>query len=936
MKRILKAIFTVGIISFNAGCSAKTTINFNNEKQFLKDWTMQSSTQVLQGGEVLSSQEYVDNNWIKAEVPTSVLGALVKAGVYPDPHYDLNDLKIPDASDDLNKRLGLSKYSHLEGVSNPFKDPYWFRIGFTVPEEKKGKRVWLNFDGINYRADVWLNGKQVANASEMAGMFQRFKYDVTQFVNYEKDNILAVKIHQVDNVGNPNPGYVFEPFGIHRGHGVEIFRDVTLKFMAGWDCSPVVRDRNMGMYQDVFLTYTGDIKIENPYIITDLQLPDTSVANITVSAELKNAGKKVQKGVLKGSIDLLKEIDFYTHKKQMEGNLKTVTFQKEVEIPAGETVLITFTPEEFKQLNIKNPYLWWPNGYGKQYLHNLNLQFEIDDKVSDVQNTMFGIRKITSTLKEIDGEFGRIFWVNGKRIFSRGGFLQPDMMLDMNKKRMYDEARLLAESGVNMIASEDMPSPPEHVMETYDKYGLLVWEVFYQCWISYPGTESFANPVDTKLALQSSYDIVKRYRNHASLVLWCQMIETIVREELYIPTRDYIKANDPTRPYIATSSYEWDVDKLTPYIKADFPTGMTDAGKPDYTWYPHPYYYEMILKVKQQMFRNELGVPAVSTLASMKKYIYNLGEGKKDSIYPLDKTWAYHDAWSLTPEGEEYAYKPYDMAIRNQFGQPESAEEYIRWAQYINAGSYRAMFEAANHRMWDITSGVMLWKLNATWPQVLWQIYDWFLNPNAGYYYTKKALEPIHIQMNEHNNMVSVINTRHQAQPNLTAEISVYDFDLNIKWQKQQKFTVNEDCYKELFTVQQPQDITPVYFARLILKNQKGNIVSENFYWLSKDGKNDFSAITKMPKVDLKLNETISYHDDEVTMAVKVKNTSNKLAFMHRLMITKGDGGDEIWPTFWSDNFLTLFPGEEKIVTASFAKQDLEGKNPVLVLDKNQ
>ena len=930
-------LFILGLTALtviNISCTKTSAAGgFSNEKQLLTDWRMQSSTQILQTGNVLS-QSFTDTAWVKAQVPTSVLGALVKAGIYPDPHFDLNDLQIPDASDDLSKRLDLNKFSHLKGVPNPFKDPYWFRTTFTVPQENNGKRVWLNFDGINYRADVWINGKQIADSAQMAGMFLRFKYDVTPYINYDKENVVAVKIHQVDNVGNPDPGYMFEPFGPGRGQGKEIFKDVTLKFMAGWDCAPVVRDRNMGMYQDVYLTYTGYVKIENPYIVTDLQLPDTTVANITVSAELKNVGNAVQKGVLKGKIDLLKEIDFYTHKKQMPGSMKTVTFEKEVEIPAGQTVTVTFTPQDFAQLNIKNPYLWWPNGYGMQHLHNLNLTFETDGKVSDTQNTMFGIRKITSELKELDGEHGRIFLVNGKRIFSRGGFIQPDMMLDMNKKRMYDEARLLAESGVNMIANEDMPSPPEHVMETYDKYGLLMWEVFFQCWTSYPGTESFNNPTDTELALRNMYDVVKRYRNHASLVLWCMQVETIVREELYMPLRQYIKENDPTRPFIATSSHGWDIDKYTPYIKPDLPTGMTDENAPDYTWYPHPYYYEKVLEVKDQMFRNELGVPAVSTLGSMKKYIFNLGKGEKNAIYPLDKTWAYHDAWdTIISPPQNYAFRPYDRAIRSQFGQPNSAEEYIRWAQYINAGSYRVMFEAANHRMWDITTGVMLWKLNATWPQVLWQIYDWFLNPNAGYFYAKKALEPVHIQMNEHNRMVSVINTVHKPQQ-LTADVKVYDFDLKVKWQKEEKVNIEESRYKELFKVPQPDGISPVYFVRLQLKNEQGKVVSDNFYWLSADGKNDFRALTKLPKVDLQLSESTSHKDDEVIMTVKVKNASDKLAFMHRLMITKGDGGDEVLPTFWSDNFLTLFPGEERTVTATFAKEDLDGKKAVLVVDK--
>ena len=930
MKPILSTIFAlVAVVTMPAHAT--------DGKQLLTHWRLKSSTQVTPLGNVLSLPTYQTHDWYQATVPTSVLGALVKAGVYPDPHFDLNDLKIPDASDNLNKRLGLSKYSYIKGVPNPFKDPYWFRTTFLVPAHQKGRRTWLNFDGINYRADVWVNGKQVADHKNMAGMFLRFKYDITPFVVVGKENAVAVKIYQVDNVGTPSPGYLFQPFGQARGQGQEIFRDVTLKFMAGWDCSPVVRDRNMGIYQNVYLTYTDDVKIEHPYIVTDLQLPDTTNAYLTVSAELRNAGTAVRRGVLRGTIDLEKEIDFCTYKKQMPGTMPTVVFERAVEIPAGQTITVAFTPKDYAQLHIRNPHLWWPNGYGMQYLHKLKLTFEMNGKVSDEQTTTFGIRKITSTLKERDGEHGRIFWVNGKRIFSRGGFIQPDMLLDMNRKRMYDEARLLALAGVNMIANEDMPSPPEEVMETYDKYGLLMWEVFFQCWTSYPGTETFKNPTDTKLALRNMYDVVKRYRNHPSLVLWCMQIETIIREELYVPLREYIRQNDPTRPVIATSSHGWDVDKETPYIKPDLPTGMTDENAPDYTWYPHPYYYNKVLEVKDQMFRNEMGVPAVSTLASMKKYIYRLGKGEKTAYYPLDSVWAYHDAWdSICCPPESYAYKPYDEAIRREFGQPQSAEDYIRWAQYINAGSYRAMYEAANHRMWDITTGVMLWKLNATWPQVLWQIYDWFLNPNAGYFYAKKALEPLHIQMNEHNRMVAVINTMHRSHEKLTADVRLYDFNMNIVWQQQQPLSIGEDRYKELFTLPQPKEITPVYYARLLLKDGNGKVISENFYWLSADGKNDFRAITQMPKVDLQLTSTTTTKDNDIVMRIKVKNSTNRLAFMHRLMITKGDSEDEVLPTFWTDNFLTIFPGEEREVMATFARQDLEGATPVLKLDRNQ
>jgi beta-galactosidase/beta-glucuronidase len=932
MKKIL-ILFCSAILLISQSCSGgkEKTCIVADSKQKLKDWKIESSTMVKEDGSVVSGNSYNDEKWTNAVVPTTVLRALVKAGIYPDPHFDLNDLRIPDASDDLNKRLNLGQYSHLKDHPNAFKDPYWFRTTFKISPENKGKKIWLNFDGINYRADLWINGKQIANSGEMAGMFQRFRFDITKYANTEGDNVLAVLIHQVDHVGTPNPGYLFEPFGQFKGQGEDIFKDVTLKFSAGWDCAPVVRDRNMGIYQDVYLTYTGDVKIVDPYIVTDLPLPDTTLANITVSTDLENSGASNRTCVLKGSIDLITDVDFLTYKKHMPGSLNTITFEKKVEVPAGETVNVTFTPKDFKQLSVKNPFLWWPNGYGKQYLHNLKLAVETNGSVSDVKNTTFGIRTITSTIKEIDGEYGRVFWVNGQRIFVRGGWIQPDMMLDMNEKRMYDEGRLMAEANVNMIGCEDMPSPPDMVMDVYDKYGLLMWEDFYQCWTAYPGLPSFANPLDTKLSLKNSYDIVKRYRNHPSLSIYAMANESLVREEIYVPLREYIRKNDPTRPFVATSSYGWDVDKLTPYMKPDLPTGTTDEGTPDYTWYPHHYYYDKVLEVKQQMFRNELGVPAVSTLSSMKKYIFDLGQGKKNAIYPLDKKWAYHDAW----DGDGYAFKAYDEAIRREFGQPVSAEEYIRNAQYVNAGSYRAMYEAANHRMWNITTGVMIWKLNATWPQVLWQIYDWFLNPNAGYFYAKKAMEPLHIQLNENNFTVSVINRNHVSHEGLTASVKVIDIDSNIKWSKDEKLSIDQDCYKELLQIPHIDGLTPVYFVKLELKDEKGNVLSDNFYWFSSTGKDDLSQLAKLNKPGLDIKKDVTYQDDQVIIKVTVSNPSGKLAFFNRMMVIKGEGGDEVLPTFWSDNYFSLLPGETKSVIAKFAKQDLDGKEPVVVLDKD-
>jgi len=237
--------------------------------------------------------------------------------------------------------------------------------------------------------------------------------------------------------------------------------------------------------------------------------------------------------------------------------------------------------------------------------------------------------------------------------------------------------------------------------------------------------------------------------------------------------------------------------------------------------------------------------------------------------------------------------------------------------------------------MWDITTGVMIWKLNATWPQVLWQIYDWFLNPNAGYYFAKKAMEPLHIQLNENNFTVSVINRIHRQQSELTAIVKVLNADATVKWSKEEKLSVSEDSYQELFRLPEIKDLSPVYFVRLELRDKNGTLLSDNFYWFSSSGKDDFSQIKNLKKVGLVIKDEVHNEGGQVIVKVTVTNPSDGIAFFNRLMITKGSGGDEVLPTFWSDNFFSLLPGEVKTVTASFASSELAGKEPVVVQDKD-
>ena len=897
----------------------------------LSAWQLASTVLEKATGEEISTGHFTPGHWYPVQVPGTVLNGLVKNGVYPDPRLDMNNYLIPDASDEFNAKYGLAKYSYLPNHENPWKAPYWFKTEFGIPGERKGRQVWLNFDGINYRGEVWLNGKRIADSSEMVGMFQRFKYNVTSAVRDTGSNSLAVKIYPVDHAGTP--GVQMQVFGNNRGNAGDLFKDETLKISGGWDCALPVRDRNMGIYQPVFVSVTRNVDIIDPYVVTALPLPDTTEATLTISATLVNAGDEKVSGIFRGEIGLLTDVQMGSYVKHLPGTLKSIAFERNVEVPAHGGVTVMLNSGDFPQLTVHHPYLWWPNGYGEQYLHNLRLSYLIHGKVSASKDILFGIREVRSSLKEIQGEYGRVFSVNGQRVFCKGGWIQPDMLLEMNTKRIYDEARLLSGANINVVSSEDMPAPSEEFMEALDKYGLMWWEVFYQCFVIVPGTNTAYNPMDHYLAVKSTRDIILRYRNHPSLVAWCAANETLPGPDLYLALKDQLRSLDTTRTFLASTAIWWDWKTLTPYIKDDFPVGTTDNGAPDYTWYPLPYYFDMIDSVTNQMFHNELGVPAVPTLSSLKKFIFKLGNQADTPFFPLDSVWAEHGAW----DQGGYAFKAYDNAMRKIYGfKTKSVADYARIAQLVNADSYRAMFEAANSRMWEITSGVMLWKLNASYPDVLWEIYDWYLNPNAAYYYAKKACEPLHVQMNANDYEVSVINTYHRPLKNLTVRARVYDSNLNVRWERAEEINMGADRYQDLFSVPQLSEISPVYLVRLELISQSGETLSSNLYWEAAKTPPDFSPLAEYEKAKLDLSYTAKQMDGETCVYVRVKNPTHELSIMNRLAIVKTKDNEEVLPTFWGDNFIALFPGEEKTIEARFSDRDLDRSPFSVVIDQNR
>ena len=896
------------LIIYSSGVSAQ---NQTIKQVKLTKFELQSSVLIQADGEQISTAGYHSNvYWFPVTVPSTVLSGLVANRIYPDPYSGMNNMLIPDASDEFNKKYNLEQYSHLPNIGNPWKKPYWYRTSFKVPAADQGRHFQLIFKGINYRAAVWLNGKAIADSTQMAGMFAEYSFDVSKKIKSGEDNFLAVRIYPLDFPGLPAQEQLkaLDDFFENGGPTGDIGKNVTMLCAVGWDWVPPVRDRNIGIWQPVFLRTSGDVTIVHPQVITDLpNLPDTSSAKISLNLALSNTGQKNSKGILKVSII----------PENFAGT--PVLFSKEVEISAGSQAQLALNAANTVQLLVKQPHLWWPNGYGAPNLYRLHLRYESEGVLSDDTSFVFGIRTVSSKAEEIPNKYlRREFYVNGKRIQLTGGAWVPDMMLNRDSARYEAELHLCRNSNINLVRIwGGGVTPPDMFFDAADRYGLLVWSDF---WVTGDTHGEFKGstewPLEPDIFVKNVISTIYRIRNHASLLVWTGGNEGHIRKDAYQKMRESVIQLDGTRPFIPCSS---GFAKLPPGLEASWPdqlaSGVYSSGP--YTWQDSKEYYRLADNAKDWVFKDETGLPSQPPYNSLVKIIPNLVWDTK-LPFPLNNSWGYHDA--ATGNGR---YDKYNETMVKRYGPPASMEEFSDKMQLMNATGYQGTFEAAGHRLNDI-GGIMLWKLNAAFPSVMWQVYDWYLEPNSGYYFMQNSCEPVHVQLNSLDNQVTVINRTYRAIPNLSVQADVFSLDSKLLFHQTASVNLGVSDVRELFSLSAVlEDNKGVNFVVLNLKDASGKMISHNVYWLS--GDNNYTTMSLMPRTKVETTllkkETVK---SETKWTVKFTNNSKQLAFFvnPRLM----NDNEEVLPAFWSANYFSLAPGETITATVSASSAMMKGK----------
>jgi hypothetical protein len=885
----------------------------------LKSWKLQAAPQVNAKAQQISSAGFDTAGWYQTTTPGTVLTTLVDRGVYPDPDFGLNNMAIPES---LNKQ------------------DYWYRTLFQTPAAfKQGQHLFVTFKGVNYEAEVWINGRKLGG---MKGAFVRGTFDLSPYLKLKGENVIAVKVSPPPHPGIPQEESITAGAGENGG---TLAQDgPTFIASEGWDWIPSVRDRNTGLWQDVVLHATRDFKLGDAQVITALPQADNSVADVSIEVPVSNLSKSAQRVTVRATIS------------RRDGGMKPIQVSKTVSLAPGEQS-VRFTPADFAALKLKNPKLWWPNGYGAPDLHELKLEVLQGAQLSDQASTRFGVRAVTyelslvdqsGHLRRVEADFtkgrelgvritdGRhqsirklsdnnwatglrpeadgtaairpleettlspflVIKVNGVRIAARGGnWGTEDWRKRIDRERLEPYFRLHRDANVNIIRNWVGQNTEDSFFELADEYGLMVLNDF---WAS---TQDYnLEPQDVNLFMDNARDVVKRYRNHPSVIMWFGRNEGVPQPVLNEALEAMIYQLDGTRWYSGSSNR----------------INLQNSGPYNYQT-PASYFTE-----HAKGFSVEVGTPSFPTMEAIKAAVPSTDQ------WPLSDTVTYHD-WH--PDGNG-SVKTFNTAMAAGYGAPDTLADFERKAQLLNYESHRAIFEGMNAGLWRQHSGRMLWMTQPAWPSTMWQILSHDYDTHGAFYGVKSAAEPVHVQMNLPDYQLMVINNPPAALNGATLSYAAYDVNGKLLASGDQPVTVAPVSTSEPIDagIAGLLEREKLIVLKLALKAADGKLLSQNVYWPSSTlaGQQGLNQLATVP-LELATRWTSAATPGERQLEVTIRNGGEAPALGGKLTLLNADG-ERILPVYFSDNYVALMPGESRTVTATFKSQgavrlDLRGWN---------
>ncbi|MEV0184978.1 exo-beta-D-glucosaminidase [Streptomyces sp. NPDC050625] len=834
----------------------------------LSGYAIRSTAEVSDSASDVSSPGYPAAGWYQAGPRSTVLAALLADGVYADPFYSTNQQKIPKAD---------------------FQVPWWYRSDFRVADT--AERTYLDFSGVISAADVYVNGHRVAGAADVSGAYTRHELDVTSLVR-PGTNTVAFRIQP--NVPNK-------------------------KLTMGWiDWLQPPPDENMGIVRDVLVRRGGPVALRDAHVTTRLDVPSLATADLTVKARARNDSDAAVTAEVSGSV-------------------AGTSFTRTVPLAAHETKTVIFTPADFPGLHLTEPRVWWPAAMGGQPLYDLDLTATVSGTRSDTVHRTFGIRDVQAPL---NSDSARQYRINGRKLLIKGGGWSPDEFLRWDRTYVEDRLKYALDLGLNTIRLEGHIEPDEF-FDLADRYGVLTlpgWECCDKWEGQVNGSGESGDPwtaADYPVAKASMAAEAARLRDHPSVVsflIGSDFAPDGTIEKNYL---DALKAADWPTPVVSAASA-----KSSPQLGS---SGMKMTGP--YDWIPPNYWYAK-REGGATGFNSETSAgPDIPTLDTLRRM---MTPAELDTLWKNPGTKQYH----RSPSPVFGTLKIYDAALAGRYGSPKGLTDYVRKAQLAQYEAVRAQYEAYGRNATDSSkpsTGVIYWMFNSGWTSLHWQLLDRYLDQGGAYFGAKKANEPLHIQYSYDNRSVVVVNNRHGSASGLTARATLFNPDGTQKYDKTATgMTVKGDgAHADALTLPASvSGLSTTYLVRLTLTDSSGKEVSRNVYWLSTEADTldwantdwyytpttsyaDLKGLASMAQVPVSATASTESADGTSTTTVTVRNTGtgrtpSLLTDIH-LVDAKGK---PVLPVRWSDNQVSLWPGESMTLTATYRTADLHGSEP--------
>lgn len=773
--------------------------------------------------------------------------------------------------------------TNLRSVPDLTGQNWWFRGEFTAAAATAGQVYWLRFKGISYRAQIWLNGSLLdANA---VGTMVTHEYDVTGTIRPGQPNALAI--------------LVTPP-----AHACKDLSFCTV------DWNPEAPDMNAGLWGRTLLETTGPVALRDPYVKTVLPLPATNSADLTVYVDAVNATGAPVATTVTGTIS--------------KPGQPSVSVSQTVTLNAHERREVAFDPAAFPQLHLANPALWWPYQFGSPELYRLDVTAAAGGTTSDSRSIDFGVRQFTSYRTTVQGTSFAGYQVNGRNIMIRGGGYMWDLLQRWDTRTNAAHVQYVKEMGLNTIRLEGTVGN-EELYDLADRAGVMIMPGFVCC--SAWENDSGWSAEQSQVANASLDSQMRNLRAHASPFVWA-----------------YGSDQPPTAAHLATykataARLHWQnptLDNVATWSNPD--AGMKMDGP--YVWEPPVLWWDTSRAGSAFGTTGEEGTEAPPPLESLQRFI-----GPAD-LWPIGAVWNYHSGAAGSVFDNLTAYT---AGLTKRYGSPADAATYGIRSELQNYETARSFFEAWNAHEYTESFGTVFWMLNNAWPSVHWNLYDYYFKPGGGFFGSRKANEPVHVSYDYATKKVYVVNSTLAARTGLTATASIYNTpDLSLKYTTQVGVTAAANAAGVVLTIPAVSGLSKTYFIRLQLRDSAGSLVSNNLYWYSttadalgnhstwyKTSVKTYADLTGLSGlaansgVTAAVSRTVATGQE--TVDITLTNTSGTtVAFFLRPEVTAGNGGTEVVPVSYTDNYVSLWPGESTTITARYQTADLGGQPPYL------